>query len=70
MHNQHNIIVKSKLSINRSLNQISHMQAMFLLCEPRGQGSDPEMTESMISLLSSVRRELRQTQSELEKICE
>lgn len=70
MHNQQNIIVKSKLSINRSLNQISHMQAIFLLCEPRGHVNDPEITESMISLLSSVRRELRQTQSELEKICE
>ncbi len=61
-----NEIIKSKLSINRSLNQLSHIQAMFLFCEPRNMGMDADIADNVIDLISKVRRELRIAQQELE----
>lgn len=63
-----NQIIKSKLSINRSLNQLSHVQAMFLFCEPRNMGMDGDIADNVIDLISKVRRELRLAQKELEEI--
>ena len=63
-----NQIIKSKLSINRNLNQLSHVQAMFLFCEPRNMGMDVDIADNVIDLISKVRRELRLAQKELEVI--
>ncbi len=63
-----NQIIKSKLSINRSLNQLSHIQAMFLFCEPRNMGMDAEIADNVIDLIGKARRELRLAQQELEVI--
>lgn len=65
-----NQIIKSKLSINRSLNQLSHVQAMFLFCEPRNMGMDADIADNVIDLISKVRRELRLAQQELETVAD
>lgn len=65
-----NEIIKSKLSINRSLNQLSHVQAMFLFCEPRNMGMDADIADNVIDLISKVRRELRLAQQELETVAD
>ena len=65
-----NKIITSKLSINRSLNQLSHIQAMFLFCEPRNISLDADITDNVIDMISKVRRELRSAQDGLEGLME
>ncbi len=65
-----NKIIQSKLSINRSLNQLSHIQAMFLFLEPRGDAMDADMTDNVVDLISKIRRELRKTENELNEIAQ
>lgn len=61
MTQMHNALVQTKLSIDRCLVQLSHIQSMFLFCEPRNMGMDAEINDSVIQMLHSVRKELRQS---------
>ena len=61
MTQTHNALVQTKLSIDRCLIQLSHIQSMFLFCEPRNMGMDAEINDSVIQMLQSIRKELRQS---------
>lgn len=66
----HNDIIQTKLSVDRCLNQLSHIQAMFLFCEPRNIGMDDTLADGVLDMVTKVRRELRQTHERLERFYE
>lgn len=61
MSQTHNALVQTKLSVDRCLMQITHIQSLFLFCEPRNMGLDAEIADSTINMLQSIRKELRQS---------
>jgi hypothetical protein len=55
-----------KMSLHRCTTQLSHVQGLFLFCEPRDLGLDTAVMDTLVDLVNGVRRELRQAQSLIE----
>lgn len=62
-----NDIIQTKLSVDRCLNQLSHIQAMFLFCEPRNIGMDADLADGVLDMVTKARRDLRETHERLER---